>query len=510
MEKHHMAGPDSHILVGLSGGADSVCLFLLLQELSKEMGFRLSAVHVNHMLRGESADSDSRFVEELSERMGVPCYCVRMPVGEMARRDKLSLEEAGRKARYEVFFKTAREIGADAIALAHHKNDQSETMLFHLARGCGISGLRGIKPVRKGRIAIIRPLLCVERKEIEAYLGENHISYVNDETNGENVFSRNKIRNRLIPFMEQELCERTVAHMAHTAELLGEAEDFLLEMTGQAFDRAVIKDGEKERFTVSLKELQKEHPYIKGAVLKEALERLAHANKDLEKIHVDKLLELCSMSVGKRISLPYGITAVKGYGELVLEKAMHGIGAGHDGEKGYEKKQAETVPISFLPPKEGERLEIPLRDNAYLTARVLSSEEFISANCKGKKGEVPIKPYTKWFNCDKIKGCVTIRFRETGDYFYLNATDKKKLKAFFIHEKVPREERDSIYLISEENHILWITGYRISHYYKVEEDTKRILEITIRGGFTNGRKGQVADSGRKGEGTDSGNGGPDQ
>ena len=283
MEKYHMVRPGSHILVGLSGGADSVCLFFLLHELSKEMDFQVSAIHVNHMLRGESADSDSRFVKELSEGMDIPCYCVRVPVGEMAKRDKLSLEEAGRKARYEVFYQTAKETGADMIALAHHKNDQSETMLFHLARGCGIGGLRGIRPVRKGDIEIIRPLLCVERKEIEAYLKENHISYVNDETNQENLFSRNKIRNKLIPFMEQELCERTVEHMAHTAELLGEAEDFLLEMTGQAFDRVAVRDIEKDRFMISLKEFQKEHPYLKGAILKEALERLAGANKDLEK-----------------------------------------------------------------------------------------------------------------------------------------------------------------------------------------------------------------------------------
>ena len=487
MEKYHMVRPGSHILVGLSGGADSVCLFFLLHELSKEMDFQVSAIHVNHMLRGESADSDSRFVKELSEGMDIPCYCVRVPVGEMAKRDKLSLEEAGRKARYEVFYQTAKETGADMIALAHHKNDQSETMLFHLARGCGIGGLRGIRPVRKGDIEIIRPLLCVERKEIEVYLKENHISYVNDETNQENLFSRNKIRNKLIPFMEQELCERTVEHMAHTAELLGEAEDFLLEMTGQAFDRVAVRDIEKDRFMISLKEFQKEHPYLKGAILKEALERLAGANKDLEKIHVEKLLELCGMSVGKRISLPYGITAVKGYEELFLEK-------------GNEKEDAtETVPIHFLPPKEGEELEIPLREGAVLTARIMSCEEFVSAHCGGKKGEVPIKPYTKWFDCDKIKGCLTVRFRETGDYFYFNETDKKKLKSFFIHEKVPREKRDSIYLIGEEKHVLWITGYRISHYYKVEESTKRILEITIRGGFTNGREGQSADSGGRAE-----------
>ncbi|MBD5464652.1 MAG: tRNA lysidine(34) synthetase TilS [Lachnospiraceae bacterium] len=482
IQKYHMVKPGSHILVGLSGGADSVCLFFLLYRLSKEMDFKLSAVHVNHMLRGESADSDSRFVAELCERLDIPCHSIGVPVGEIAKREKISLEEAGRKARYEVFFKTGEKIGADAIALAHHKNDQSETMLFHLARGCGISGLRGIRPVRKGRIGVIRPLLCVKRTEIEAYLKENHIAYVNDETNEENLFSRNKIRNQIIPLLEQELCKGAVEHMAHTAELLGEAEDFLLEMTGQVFGRVVVKDG--ERFILSMEGLQKEHPYLRSSVVKKALEELAQANKDLEKVHVDKILKLCQMPVGKRISLPYGITAIRGYKEIFLEK---------NGQKKEKKDEIEAVPVCFLPPKEGEILEIHLGNGAVLTAKVISCENFMAAYCEGKKGEVPKKAYTKWFDCDKIKGCLTIRFRKTGDYFYLNGTDKKKLKSFFIDEKVPQENRDSIYLLSENSHVLWIMGYRISHYYKIEENTSHILEITIRGGFTNGGESQGID-----------------
>ena len=198
MEKYYMVKSGGHILVGLSGGADSVCLFFLLHQLGKEMDFRVSAVHVNHMLRGESADSDSRFAVEFAESLGHICYLVWAPVEEIAKKEKLSLEEAGRNARYEVFLKTAKKIGADAIALAHHKNDQSETMLFHLSRGCGISGLRGIKPVRQWQnesVRIIRPLLCVTRKEIENFLNGQKLSYVTDETNKDNLFSRNKIRN---------------------------------------------------------------------------------------------------------------------------------------------------------------------------------------------------------------------------------------------------------------------------------------------------------------------------
>lgn len=483
MEKYHMVKSGGHVLVGLSGGADSVCLFFLLHLLGKEMDFQVSAVHVNHMLRGESADADSRFAKEFAKSLNHTCYCVSVLVQKLSEEEKLTLEEAGRKARYDVFLKTAKEIGADTIALAHHKNDQSETMLFHLARGCGISGLRGIKPIRQWQnesVKMIRPLLCVTRKEIEQFLLEQKIAYVIDETNGQNVYSRNKIRNRLIPFMEAELCEKTVEHMADTAELLGEAEDYLSLMANQAFGRIVRKDSENQnKYSILVKELEKEHSYIKGAVVKKALEQLANANKDLEKVHVESIVKLCEMSVGKSVSLPYQITAERGYEEIFLKK------------RSFNKEETEknqSFCVSFDLPKPGQELEIPLQNQDVLIAKVMSYEEFAQANCPEKKGEVPDKPYTKWFDCDKIEKYLQVRFRETGDYFYLNDTDTKKVKAYFIHEKVPKEDRDLVYLVSQGKHVLWISGYRISHYYKITENTKQILQLTIRGGYTHGRE----------------------
>lgn len=483
-----MVKSGGHILVGLSGGADSVCLFFLLHQLGKEMDFRVSAVHVNHMLRGESADSDSRFAVEFAESLGHICYLVWAPVEEIAKKEKLSLEEAGRNARYEVFLKTAKKIGADAIALAHHKNDQSETMLFHLSRGCGISGLRGIKPVRQWQnesVRIIRPLLCVTRKEIENFLNGQKLSYVTDETNKDNLFSRNKIRNQLIPFMEKEICEKTIEHMADTAELLGEAEDYLNLMTEQAFKGIVnecVHNQNRRKYSISVKELKKEHPYIRSSVIKKALEQLANANKDLEKIHVDSVLKLCEMPVGKKISLPYQILAERGYEEIFLKPFSY------EEEKTNNSEESQTFSVSFSLPKPGEELQIPLKDGRILSAKVMSYEEFAKADYLEKKGEVPDKPYTKWFDCDKIEKYLQIRFRETGDYFYLNETDTKKVKTYFIHEKIPKEKRDSVYLVSQGKHILWIIGYRISHFYKITEHTKKILQLTIRGGNAHGRE----------------------
>lgn len=483
-----MVKSGGHILVGLSGGADSVCLFFLLHLLGKEMDFRVSAVHVNHMLRGESADSDSRFAAEFAENLNHSCYLVSAPVEEIAKKQKLSIEEAGRIARYEIFLKTAKKIGADSIALAHHKNDQSETMLFHLSRGCGISGLRGIKPVRQWQnesVRIIRPLLCVTRKEIEEFLTGQKLSYVTDETNKDNLFSRNKIRNQLIPFMEKELCEKTVEHMADTAELLGEAEDYLSLMTEQAYRKNVreYKDNQnRSQYGILVEELQKEHPYIRSSVVKRALERLASANKDLEKVHVDSVLKLSEMSVGKKVSLPYQILAERGYEEILLKTPSY------EEEKTDHNEEEQSFFVSFSLPKPGEELQIPLKDGRILSAKVMSYEEFAKADYLEKKGEVPDKPYTKWFDCDKIEKYLQIRFRETGDYFYLNETDTKKVKTYFIHEKIPKEKRDSVYLVSQGKHILWIIGYRISHFYKITEHTKKILQLTIRGGNAHGRE----------------------
>lgn len=487
MKKNDMVKPGEHVLAGLSGGADSVCLFFLLHLLAGELGFQLSAVHVNHMLRGEKADFDSRFAMDFAKSLNRTCYCVKAPVKQLAEKEGLSVEEAGRKARYDIFLEIAKNTKASVIALAHHKNDQSETMLFHLARGCGIAGLRGIKPVRQWQnetVRMVRPLLCVTRNEIEAFLAKKGIAYVTDETNQSNLYSRNKIRNYLIPFMEKELCEKTVEHMADTAELLLEAEDYLTLMTEQAYQSAVresCNEQNRKLCSISLDRIKAEHPYMRGSLVKMAMERLAGANKDIEKAHIDSVIRLCEMPVGKKVSLPYHMQAERGYKEIFLS-GFYG------GAEKTDPAGGEYFSVRIDLPEMGEELELSLKDGTIFHVKAMTYEEFASANCLEKKGEVPDKPYTKWLDCDKIEKCLVLRFREPGDYFYLNDTDTKRVKDYFIHEKIPREKRDSIYLVSQGKHILWITGYRISHYYKITENTKRVLQLTIRGGDAYGRE----------------------
>ena len=193
------------VVVGLSGGADSVCLFLILEELRKKIGFEILAVHVNHGIRGEEAKADEEFVKTLCEKKEIPCRSVSVDIPKMAVEYRMSEEEAGRTARREIFEQAAEEWGGTRIALAHHQDDNAETFFLHLARGSGLRGLGGIYPVNG---MYIRPLLCVGRKEIEDYLKGREMSYCIDATNMEDAYMRNRIRNHVIPYFKENINEK--------------------------------------------------------------------------------------------------------------------------------------------------------------------------------------------------------------------------------------------------------------------------------------------------------------
>ena len=216
IREHHMLQAGDRVVVGVSGGADSACLLFLLLEWQKEVPTDIAVVHVDHGIRAEAGE-DARYVEQLCEERGIPFFLTRAEVRNRARMEKISEEEAGRRTRYEAFEKAAKEWGATKIAVAHNSNDRSETQLFHLFRGSGIRGLASILPVRD---RIIRPLLCLERWEIEKFLQQRGIVYCKDATNEEDDYTRNRIRHHILPYAEENIVKCCVAHMNQTAELL--------------------------------------------------------------------------------------------------------------------------------------------------------------------------------------------------------------------------------------------------------------------------------------------------
>ncbi|SHI64339.1 tRNA(Ile)-lysidine synthase [Parasporobacterium paucivorans DSM 15970] len=441
------------VVLGISGGADSVCLLSVLHKLSRAMNLKLTVVHVNHGIRGEEAVEDSRYVEGLCRERQIPfrLFCVDAPA--TAAREKLSVEEAGRKLRYQLLEQVRLETGADKIAVAHNKNDSAETMLFNLFRGTGIKGLSGIRPCRNH---IIRPILFLERKEIEEYLETEGLPYRTDSTNLETDYMRNKIRLKLFPVITGEINTRAVSHITDACAEIAETEEYLGKITNNSYAETV-KEKEGMLF-IDGAAFQRLEKVIRKRIIRKAIQEMAESLKDITRTHIEDVLELLDKNVGKKISLPYGVEVKRTY----------------DGITVYKEDRVQAA--ASLEPLEIEKNGSYTFDGGTVTLRLL--DEGINND------ELGGNHYTKHFDYDRIKGNLTIRTRRQGDYITISpGCKKKKLKTYFIDCKIPREYRDETLLLAEENHILWIIGQeRISEYYKLSENTRNILEVSYIGG----------------------------
>ncbi len=445
VEKYRMLTAEDKVIAGISGGADSVCLLFVLLRLKEEIGFGIHAVHVNHGIRGEAADRDEGFVRRLCQEKETPLTVFREDVALYARDYKMTEEEAGRKVRRESFEKTLGDVGGTKIALAHHMNDNAETVLWNLCRGTGIRGLGGIAPSSG---VWIRPFLCVKREEIESYLEKWGISYCTDETNSANTYTRNKIRNELLPYMEQNLNRQAARHITEAASRIRILEGYMRREAMRGADECLRED--KRGRLILLKDVYASlDSALKDYVLHEAICRAAGGRKDIESVHVEMLAGLLKRQVGRRISLPYKVTAIRCYEGACFVREC---------SKGSE-------------------------DAAEPVFRVFDKSD-------GKQA-FHENLYTKWFDYGIIKNTVKIRHRQPGDYLTIDREgNRQKLKQYFINEKIPQEKRDSIWLAADGSHIMWVVGYRQSQAYQVTEQTTKILEIQFYGGEGNGREDQ--------------------
>lgn len=459
IKEQEMIKQGDRIVAGVSGGADSVCLFYVLLELRSVFDLELYVVHVNHGLRGVEADQDQAFVKELCEANGVSFTSVYKNIAQISTEEGLTTEEAGRKVRYEEFYKCFYENKCNKIAIAHNKNDNAETILFHLFRGSGIRGLTGIKSVRD---EIIRPLLDITRAEIEEYLAGKEADYREDASNFTMDYARNRIRLGILPLATNTINNKVVEHITGAGNQLAEIEAYIDQMTQIAFKRLVRKGPKGYSFQVN--EFALEDIVIKKGLIREIMSRLMKGLKDLEAVHIDLILELCEKNTGKFLHLPGGMIARRGYDTLEL----------------------------YVSPRDTEKEEKIIIGEQVLNVpgiHVLSDSNIILSTklIKYKKNMIiPQNGCTKWFDYDKIKNTVLIRQRKSGDFIQINNQgNTKKLKQYFIDEKIPKDTRDSLPLITDGSSIMWILGHRMSEAYKVEEGTKLILEISLDGGTQN-------------------------
>ena len=428
---------NDNIILGVSGGADSVCLLYIMNTLKEEYALNITAVHINHMIR-ETAGRDEDFTRNLCEKLGIRFVSHKTDCPAISERDGISLEEAGRNERYRLFNETGeKEFGKGEfkIAVAHHMDDLAETLIFNMARGTGINGLASVK-CKSGNI--IRPLLCVTRAEIEEYLLRAGAEFVNDETNFTDDYARNKIRHKIIPTMN-EITEKAVNHMASCAGQLGEIEDYLRCRTDLIWvkDVKVFKPEDK---ILILNSVLKEHPALVKRVIHRALTEVAGRARDISAIQIEAVLNLFELQTGRKRDLIYNMEAVRVY---------------------------EGVEISI-------KKEVSEEDKEDILGKL-----HIEVKERDFSQNIPTDLYTKWFDYDKIKYSLNVRFRREGDYLTVNDQNAKKLLSdYMTNEKIPSAERDMIPLLADNDHILWVVGYRISNYYKVTDETKKIVVAT--------------------------------
>ena len=447
------------VIVGVSGGADSVCLLSVLKALQDDLSLKLTAVHVHHGLRGEAADRDRDYVKELCARMQVPCECFQTDIRKMAAGQHLSEEEAGRIFRYDCFEKVRQQACASKIAVAHHMDDQAETVLLNLFRGSGLKGLAGIPEVRG---AIIRPLLLVSRKEIEAYLDRNGIIYHHDATNFETEYTRNRIRLDILPYVTENINQGAAAHIAETAAIASDICRYI-EKQAENAGRTMIKwlpteDGTAAEINAAA--FISQDIAIQREILRQVLAGTAGQLKDIRAVHIEALRKLFEGQVGRQINLPYGLCARRTYTAVSVSGNQTHKSAGTFSE--ISPEISLNAPGNYI--FEGGKREICLA--------IFPME---------KNLQIPKKMYTKWFDYDKIKNGLVLRQRRTGDFMVIGGGHKKALRRILMDDKVPQAERESLNMLTDGSHVLWVPDIgRMSEYYKITGETKRILSVELK------------------------------
>lgn len=449
IEKYSLLETGDRVIVGLSGGPDSMVLLDVLCSLQKGYQLTLVPAHLNHGFRGEEAEADLRFCEEAAAGYGLRLVSESADLPSMIAEKNLSPQAAARDTRYDFFFRAAKAHEASKIALGHHADDQAETFLMRLLRGAGTRGLRGI-PVRR-EPGIIRPLLHVTREEILNYLKEKGIAFRQDSSNKKAVYLRNRIRQELLPLLVSEYNPNLVADLERTAEILGEEDDFLEDAAGKLFVPIRIPHGT----ALDLTAVSGIPHALLRRIVRLVIARAVGGLSGITFSHVESVMRLMQAEGSSAgIDLPRGLTVRKVYERLE-----------------FCRNVPEEVPTGLY------EIPVPGRDvvsalKIEVESEILSSSEVPASDQEG----------TALFDLDKCSLPLGVRTRRPGDVFYPRGFEKKKkVKRFFIDEKVPFKERDRVpLLVNRDDQILWVGGYRTDARFAADAGTLRALLVRIR------------------------------
>ena len=312
IKKYNLIEANDKIVLGVSGGPDSLFMLNILNKLKETLQIELVVAHVNHMIRSE-ADEEEQFVKGFCEEINVEFYSKRIEVEKYANNNKIGLEEAGRKVRYEFFEEILEKVGANKIAVAHNKNDKVETMIMHVLRGSGISGLQGIQAKTN---KIIRPIIEIERSDIEKYCAEQNLNPRIDKSNFDNTYTRNKIRNVVIPYIKEEFNPNFIETMTRLSEVISEENEFLNKLTENEYKNILISKTNQE-ILLDLRKFNELDNIIKKRIILYTVSNLRGGSQGIEKVHIEDIVKLCQNNIGNKFLIPN-----KGLKVLVKDKKI--------------------------------------------------------------------------------------------------------------------------------------------------------------------------------------------
>jgi len=455
IEKFNMINKNDCIVVGVSGGADSVCLLHILKRLSVNYNLNLRVVHINHCLRGEDSDADEKYVEDLCGKLEVSFFRFSVDIKNEAKKLSVSEEEAGRIFRYKCFYEVCNGFQNGKIAVAHNKNDNAETIVMRFFRGTGIKGLCGISPVRKN---IIRPLIECERFEIENYCHYNNLDFRVDITNTFDVYTRNKIRLKLFPWISKNLNENIISSVVRNAEVISDEESFLEEISNEAFYSCALNHDFDKEVVLETERLLRFNIAVTRRILRKACRFFSKDLRDLSYNHINMLVDLARAETGKFLRLPSSVFAEKGYNCLKISS--------FDEKVSFSLKQSLFFNYELMYNK-----VIKIKEIGETVVLSKNDFSFFSKN----------EPYfILHINESKIMGKIKIRQRIDGDCIFVKGVGNKKLKKLFSEKKILQKDRGFIPIVCDDENVICAVGVKVSDLYKLDSDgdcTKEIINI---------------------------------
>ncbi|CEH35958.1 tRNA lysidine(34) synthetase TilS [Romboutsia lituseburensis] len=450
INKYNLIEDGDKIVLGLSGGPDSVCLLHILYRLKEKMNIEVYAAHLNHQIRGLEAQKDALYISQICEDLGITSFVKAINVPEYCKEQGVSLEEGARTLRYEMFEEIKQKTKSNKIAIGHNRNDQAETVLMRIMRGTGLQGLRGIEYIRDNKI--IRPILDIERSEIEAYCEKYELNPRIDKTNLESIYTRNKIRLELIPYMKDNFNPNVIESIVRMTNSLKSDSDYIdLEAERSFKEVSTLKEDSVE---ISLPKYSNLHNAIKVRILRSAIKHIIGDTNFVDQKHIEDIIELeCESKLNKMLNLPRGIFAYRRKNIIILTT---------------KEIVSEEIDFCYNIPSNG---FIKIKElNLVLETQKMSIDRYKS---------IKLDKTSKGFDFDKIKGGIVVRSRKQGDKIKL-AGGSKKVKDLFIDLKIPREDRCKVPVITDDEGILCVGDYKTSENYKIDSETKEVLKISFK------------------------------